>query len=136
MTVTLTLREVTAADPTRDRVPAELYDVMARGETVGTVHLRLGNTDHLRLYGGQVGYEIDPTHRGNGYASEALAALRPIARRHGFSEIWITCRPDNIASCRTLEKAGAHYEGTVATPAGSDLHARGDLAMRRYRLAV
>ncbi|RYF18765.1 MAG: hypothetical protein EOO77_10825 [Oxalobacteraceae bacterium] len=62
--------------------------------------------------------------------------MRPIARRHGFEEIWITCRPNNTASCRTLEKAGANYEGTVAVPHDSDLYAGGDLHMRRYRLIV
>jgi predicted acetyltransferase len=90
----------------------------------------------MRLYGGQVGYRVEPEYQGHGYASEALAALRPIARRHGFEEIWITCKPDNTASRRTLEKAGASYEGTVAVPPNSDLYAKGDLHMRRYRLTV
>jgi len=105
-------------------------------EVVGTIQLRLGDTDHLRLYGGHVGYGVAPDHRGHGHASAALSALRPIARDHGFEEIWITCRPDNVASWRTLEKAGARYEGTVAVPPDSDLYARGDTEMRRYRLSV
>ena len=125
---------MTGADPTRGWVPAEFYDMVAAGTVVGTIQLRLGNTDYMRLYGGHVGYWVEPDYRGHGYASEALTALRPIVRRHGFREIWITVRPDNVASCRTLDKAGASYEGTVAVPPDSDLYARGDRHMRRYRL--
>lgn len=136
MAITLRLQKVTEADPARGWAPAEFYDMVAGGETVGTIQLRLGDTDYMRLYGGHVGYRVEPEHRGHGYASEALTELRPIAHRHGFEEIWITCLPDNAASCRTLERAGAKYEGTVAVPLDSDLYARGDLHMRRYRLTV
>jgi len=136
MTVTLKLQKVTEADPARGWSPAEFYDIVADGKVVGTIQLRLGNTSYMRMYGGHVGYKVEPEHRGHGYASEALTALRPIARRHGFAEIWITVRPDNTASCRTVGKAGASYEGTVAVPRNSDLYARGDLHMRRYRLFV
>ena len=136
MPVTLRLQKVTGADQERGWAPAKFYDIIVCGEAVGTIQLRLGNTDYMRLYGGHVGYKVEPEHRGHGYASEALTALRPIARDHGFDEIWITVRPDNAASCRTLEKAGASFEGTVTVPADSDLYARGDLYMRRYRLPV
>lgn len=136
MAVTLRLQKVTEADPERGWAPAEFYDIMANGEVVGSIQLRLGNTDYMRLYGGHVGYKVEPEHRGHGYASEALTTLRPIARQHGFEEIWITVQPDNSASCRTLDKAGASFEGTLAVPPDSDLFARGDLHMRRYRLPV
>jgi RimJ/RimL family protein N-acetyltransferase len=43
--------------------------------------------------------------------------------------------PDS-PSWRTLEKAGATYEGTVDVPLDSDLYVRGDLQMRRYRLVI
>ncbi|HIQ19154.1 GNAT family N-acetyltransferase [Sphingobium sp. HBC34] len=136
MAVTLSLQKLAEADPSRGWAPTEFYDIVAAGKVVGSIQLRLGNTDYMRLYGGHVGYKVEPEHRGHGYASKALAALRPIAQHHGFDEIWITVRPDNIASCRTLEKAGASYEETVAVPLDSDLYARGDLHMRRYRLSV
>jgi predicted acetyltransferase len=130
------LQKVTPADPLRGWVPAEFYDMVAGETVVGTIQLRLGNTDYMRLYGGHVGYRVEPLYQGHGYAAKALGELRRIARRHGFTEIWVTCRPANIASCRTLEKAGASYERTVAVPPDSDLYARGDLHMRRYRLSV
>jgi predicted acetyltransferase len=136
MTITLRLQKVTDANPERGWVPAEFYDMVVGGEVVGTIQLRLGNTEYMRMHGGHVGYRVEVEHRGHGYASQALRALRPIARHHGFEEIRITCKPDNAPSCRTLEKAGASYEGTAAAPRDSDLYARGDLQMRRYRLTV
>lgn len=120
MAVTLRLQKVMEADPERDRAPAEFYDVVADGEVVGTIQLRFGNTDYMRLYGGLVGYKVEPEYRGYDYASEALTALRPFARHHGFEEIWITVRPDNAASCHTLEKAGPIH----ASPALSARHPR------------
>ena len=134
--VVLKLNKVAEADPARGWVPAEFYDIVIGHQSVGTIQLRLGDTDHLRLYGGHVGYGVEPQHRGHGFASAALKELCPIARHHGFEELWITCQPDNIASWRTAEKAGASYEGTVAVPPDSDLYARGDRQMRRYRLRV
>lgn len=136
MTVKLRLQNTTASDPIRGWVAAELYDILADGLTVGTIQLRLGQTDHIRFYGGHVGCLIEPEYRGHGYASAGLTALRPIACGHGFDILWITCRPDNIASQRTLAKAGALYVETLDVPLGSDLYARGDLQMRRYRLVL
>lgn len=136
MPVILKLRKTTEPDTTRGWVSAEFYDIIVGDRLVGTIQLRLGNTEAIRLHGGHVGYDIDPEHRGCGYASAALRHLVPIADRHGFEELWITCRPDNIASRRTLEKAGASYVDTVAVPPTSDLYSRGEHEMRRYRLSV
>jgi tagatose 1,6-diphosphate aldolase len=40
----------------------------------------------------------------------------PLAVRHGLSELWITCNPDNIASRRTCEAAGAELVEVVDLP--------------------
>ncbi|USI72166.1 GNAT family N-acetyltransferase [Sphingomonas morindae] len=137
MPVTLRLARVTDADPGRGRVPARIYDILdAEGVAVGTIQLRLAPLEPLLRYGGQVGYEVAEAHRGQGHACAALQALVPIARAAGLESLWITCRPDNIASRRTLERAGAALEAMVTPPPGSDLHARGDRLMCRYRLAL
>ena len=134
MPLKLELQKTMEAQPERGWVPAEFYHMVADGAVVGTIQLRLGNSEDLRLYGGQVGYSVVPEHRGHGHAGAALRLLVPIARQHGMAELWITCTPDNMASRRTLEKVGAVYVETVRVPLDSDLHARGDYEMRRYRL--
>jgi predicted acetyltransferase len=134
MPVTLRLQKTTPADPEREWVAAEFYAIVAEGVDVGVIQLRLGDTEALRLYGGHVGYGVEPEHRGQGYATAAVRAMRAIARQHGFAELWMTCRTDNRASQRVLEKAGAHYVETIAVPRDHDLYARGNLEMQRYRL--
>jgi tagatose 1,6-diphosphate aldolase len=47
----------------------------------------------------------------------------PVARRHGMQHLWITCQPDNLASCRTLERLGAECVGVVEVPADYPLDA-------------
>ncbi len=125
-----------AADPVKGWVPTEDFAIVAADVTVGAIVLRLGDTESLRRYGGQVGYRVAPAHQRRGYATEALRLLMPIAVTHGFAELWVTCRPGNIASRRVLEKAGARFVEVVETPADSDLFARGDREMCRYLLEL
>lgn len=132
----LKFRKATEADPLRGRVPAEHYDIVSENEVFGTIQLRLGNTDYIRFYGCHVGYSVEPQYRDHGRAGAAIKKLNSIERRHSFHEIWITCRPDNLASWCTLEKSGATYERTVNEPVDSDLYARGDLQIRRYCLTI
>ena len=125
-----------AADPVRGWVPTEDFAIVAAGVAVGAIVLRLGDTEELRRYGGQVGYRVAPPYQRRGYATAALRLLMPIAVTHGFAMLWITCRPDNTASRRVLEKAGARFVGVVQTPNDSDLFVRGDREMCRYLLAL
>ncbi len=134
--VRLAFRERAEADPVRGWVPTLFYDIIADDGVVGEVSLRLGRTEHLRLYGGQVGYRIKPEAQGRGHATAALALLRPIAWDQGFTMLWVTCRTDNIASRRVLEKVGAMFVETVEVPEGTDLFARGDRTMCRYRWSL
>lgn len=134
--VRLRLRETRDADPVRDYVPAWFFDILADGQVAGEISLRIGETEHLRLYGGQVGYAIDPAHRGHGYAARALTLLLPIAREAGLDPLWITCSVDNPASRRTLEKAGASFVEIVDLPADTDMYRRGQRRSCRFRIAT
>jgi predicted acetyltransferase len=97
------------ADLTKGWVPYYVFHIMCAktGRRAGEIHLRAGNTGHLRLYGGHVAYGIHPEFRGNHFAARALRRLMPLARRHGLPELWITCNPENVASRRTCVLAGA-----------------------------
>ena len=102
----------------------------------GTINLRLGWDDNLILYAGHIGYGVHEAFRGRRYASRSVVLLKALARRHGFSEMWITCNPENLASKRSCELAGAEYIETVDVPETSQYYARGIHHKRRYRLAV
>ncbi|GAA1844508.1 hypothetical protein GCM10009687_07700 [Asanoa iriomotensis] len=54
----------------------------------------------------EVGYGLAPSARGHGYATEALLALLNIAAEQGLSRVVADTTSDNVASQRTLERAG------------------------------
>ena len=60
----------------------------------------------------EIGYGLVPSARGNGYAAEAAQALVALARQQGLSRIVADTDEDNIASQRTLERAGFTQTGT------------------------
>jgi predicted acetyltransferase len=132
----LVLRERVPADPARGWVPMYRFDLTAGGQCVGALDLRLGASDFMVRFAGQIGYGVDPPHRGHRYAARALRLIVPLARAHRLSPLWITCNPDNVASRRTCELAGATLVEIVDLPPDCDMYADGDRRKCRYRLAT
>jgi predicted acetyltransferase len=132
----LILVEKYPGDPTINYVPAYRFNMILPGqsEAVGHIELRVGNTDHIVLYGGHIAYAVAPQHRGHRYAARACRLLLPLARRHGLQTLWITCNPDNIASRRTCEIAGAEFIEIVDLPEDTDMYQEGERQKCRYRL--
>lgn len=60
----------------------------------------------------EIGYGLAPSARGDGYAAEAARALVVLARQQGLARIVADTDEDNIASQRTLERAGFTQTGT------------------------
>lgn len=62
----------------------------------------------------QVGYVIDKTFWGRGFATAAVQRLLPrLVAKRTLSRIWATCALDNHASARVLEKAGFVREAVL-----------------------
>lgn len=132
----LVLREEYPGDPAINYVPAYKFKMRLRDqpEEIGNIELRIGNTDSIVLYGGHTAYGVEPAYRGQHYAARACRLLLPLARSHGLTTIWITCNPDNFASRRTCELAGATLVEIVDLPEDNDMHQRGERQKCRYRL--
>jgi RimJ/RimL family protein N-acetyltransferase len=62
----------------------------------------------------EIGYGLAPSARGHGYAAEAVIALLTVAADHGLSRVTADTTLDNIASQRTLIRAGFRLVGTDA----------------------
>jgi predicted acetyltransferase len=75
--------------------------------TMGSIDLRVGLTEKLRVLGGHIGYDVDEPYRGHRYAARSCRLLLPFARSVGINPVMITCAPDNIASVKTIESLGA-----------------------------
>jgi RimJ/RimL family protein N-acetyltransferase len=60
----------------------------------------------------EIGYGLAPSARGQGYAAEAVIALLTVAGDHRVSRVNADTTLDNIASQRTLIRAGFRLVGT------------------------
>ena len=119
------------------RVLSRYYRMLSStGEYVGDINLRLDNSQAIIRYAGHIGYEVFAEHRGHRYAAMAVRLMIPIAREHGIDPLWITCDPENVASRRTLELAGAEYIETVSILYNNAIFLAGQSRKRRYRLST
>lgn len=60
----------------------------------------------------EVGYGLVPSARGNGYAAEAVVAILAMAKDNGISRVIADTARDNIASQRSLVRAGFRLVGS------------------------
>jgi tagatose 1,6-diphosphate aldolase len=105
------------------------------GAEVGHLNLRVGSTAHIECYAGHIGYGVDEAFRGRHYAARSVVLLVPLARRLQLDPLWITCDPENAASRRSLELAGAEFVEIVDVPEDCGILKYGHRARKcRYRL--
>jgi tagatose 1,6-diphosphate aldolase len=104
------------------------------GDELGSINLRFGSSCHIERYAGHIGYGVHPEHRGHQYASRSVRLLLPLARELNLNPLWITCNPDNIASRRSCELAGATFVEIVDVPETCIIHRNGHKQKCRYRL--
>lgn len=121
-----------------NKVPTYYFRILnaASGEESGHINLRVGSTTHVQRYGGHIGFDVSPEHRGHHFAARAVRLLIPLARQLGLNPLWITCDPENAASRRTLELAGAHFVEIVDVPSDCCIFQSGHPRKCRYRLVT
>lgn len=126
------------ADPSKGYVPAYGFDMLASDGTImGYLNLRIGDGDTELRYPGNVGYGVQPSWQGHGYAARSLNLILPFARRHGLTRLFITCQPDNIASRKTCERVGATLIEIVDIPPTHEMaRARGIHRVCRYCIEI
>ncbi len=132
----LVLAHKSPADEAKNLVPAYIFDMrhVASSQRVGGISLRVGDTHHITHYAGHLGYGVAEGFRGHHYAARGCRLLLPLARAHGINPLWITCNPDNRASRRTCELAGATLVEVVDPPGHADMYKRGERRKCRYRI--
>jgi tagatose 1,6-diphosphate aldolase len=125
-------------DPDKGLVPS--YDIELHvdwvAECIGKINLRVGTTPLLEMCGGHIGYEINPFWRGRHYAERGVRLILPLAKLHGFSQLWITCNPTNWPSRRTCERLGAQFVEIVPVPPDNEMYRQGAREKCRYRLTI
>ncbi len=103
-------------------VPSYIYDIVLHGtyEVVGRIDVRIGMNRNL-YYSGQIGYSVEETYRGRGYAAKACRLVRRVAIAHGMETLLITCDPDNAASRKTCENLGAALLEIADLPSDNEM---------------
>ncbi|HVT14465.1 MAG TPA: GNAT family N-acetyltransferase [Fimbriimonadaceae bacterium] len=131
----LILREAEPARPQEGWASSFYFEMIERasGAKAGGLRLRFAETEELVLYGGQIGYGVDEPFRGRRFAARSVRLLLPVARLAGMEELWVTCDPENIASRRSIERAGAKFVEIVDIAKTSPMYAKGRRRCCRYR---
>jgi predicted acetyltransferase len=133
----LVLAECTPAENSPWGVPAYSFSMQdPGGDCLGRIRLRVGWSEDVIRYAGQVGYVVEPAHRGRRYAGRACRLIIPLAKRHGMTSLWITCQPDNVQSRRTLERLGAQCVGVIDVPPEYPLDAGMERRKMCFRLEL
>lgn len=80
---------------------------------VGCMQVHSILNENMSRCTGHVGYSVRPSERRKGYAKRMLAKAKDYLSSFGFTEIFVSCLPDNEASRRTILANGGEYVETV-----------------------
>lgn len=80
---------------------------------VGCMQVHHVLNEQMRTVTGHVGYSVRPSERRKGYATRMLKKAKDYLSSFGFSEIYVSCLPENEASRRTILANGGEYIETV-----------------------
>src|SRR5690606_7632066 len=80
---------------------------------VGRISFRHRLNENLKVFGGHIGYEVRPSWRKKGVATEMLRMLLKTERAKQIGRLLLTCAPDNVASNKVILANGGVLEKTA-----------------------
>jgi predicted acetyltransferase len=113
--------------PTPEIVPMDSYFIEAEGRILGELYIRYRLAPRLEKIGGHIGYKVRPSCRNQGVATAALKLALVQLDGRGVERALVTCRADNYASARVIEKCGGIRISDAVTDQGVE---------RRYWIAT
>lgn len=79
-------------------------------EYLGRISVRyVLKNEYMKMFGGHIGYTVNPKYRRRGYATMLLKYGIELASKKGIKMILITCNVDNIGSRKVIEKNGGIF---------------------------
>jgi predicted acetyltransferase len=94
-------------------VPYTNFWLIDGNEYIGQLSIRHQLNDLLLKIGGNIGYQIRPSKRCQGYGKIILQLGLDKAREMGIPRALVTCDENNIASKKVIEYNGGKFENAV-----------------------
>ena len=93
-------------------VPATTWLAVRESDekVVGSIQLRHELNDFLLNRGGNIGYEVRPSERQKGFATEMLRLVLIECKKMGLKKVLVSCTKSNLASVKTILKNGGVLE--------------------------
>jgi predicted acetyltransferase len=111
--------------PKPEIVPMDSYFIEGDRRMLGDLFIRHRLNTMLEKMGGHIGYKVRPSLRNRGVATIALRLGLEKLRAIGVERALVTCRWNNLASARVIEKcSGVRIEDAILE----------DRVERRYRV--
>jgi predicted acetyltransferase len=130
--ISLRYEKTVPGDESQGLVPFYHFKIVNSAETVvGHINFRVGDTPHVRIAAGHIGYEVAPEYRGRGYALAACKAISPFVRAH-YKQVLLTVDPSNGPSMRIIEQLGAKFLDEIEVPADDPAYLTGARRKKRY----
>jgi len=97
-----------------NRVLSYDYFAVDDDKFIGIIHIRIELTPRLLMYGGHIGYGVNPKYWRQGYGTELLRiGLIRIKELIKDDRVLVTCDDDNIGSAKVIVKNGGILENKV-----------------------
>lgn len=111
------------------------FAISRAGKVIGSIALMREKSDLVRREGdAEIGYVLRQDSWGRGFATEAAGAvMRWAHQEQGITRLVATCRPENSASVRVLEKLGLNRIGYLVGDKTIDGVARDSLLFESKR---
>lgn len=103
-----------------DVVPFTDFWLVEEQEFIGRLSVRHELNDFLLKIGGNIGYEIRPSKRCQGYGKRMLRMGLEEAHKMGLHRALVTCDENNIGSKKIIEANGGQFEN-ASTVEGSPI---------------
>ena len=93
-------------------------------EILGVIRFRNELTDQTNIDGGNIGYDVPPSKRNNGYATIMVKKLLDILKNREIEKVLVTCAEDNLHSIQVVLKNNGVFEDQRIAPLSGKIFKR------------